>query len=77
MEIIIDKSADAADKYEPFLVSRYAMDVAHAFNKFYQDCKINVEDKSVRNARAFLVDVTRQVLKDALSLLGIHCPEQM
>lgn len=68
---------DAADKYEPFLVSRYAMDVAHAFNKFYQECKINVENESLRNARAFLVEVTRGILKDSLSLLGIRCPEQM
>ena len=72
-----DVVLEAADKYEPFLISRYAMDVAHAFNKFYQECKINVDDEDLKASRISLVEVTRWILKDALSLLGIHCPEQM
>jgi len=69
--------ADAASKYEPFIISRYSMDVAHAFNKFYQLCQINVEDEDLKYARANIVKIARWVLKDSLSLLGIKCPEQM
>lgn len=69
--------ADAAEKYEPFLISRFAIEVAQCFNRFYTACRINVPEEPVRNARLKLVAVTRKVLREALSLLGIDCPEQM
>lgn len=68
---------DAADKLEPFVVARYAVAVAQAFNKFYHDCQINVDDVEIKNARLKVVEITKRVLKDALDLLGIGCPEQM
>ena len=68
---------DAADKYEPSVVARYVMDVAHRFNKFYTDNHINVDDEALRNARTTLVVITRRIIKDALELLGIGCVEQM
>ena len=68
---------DAADKLEPFVVSRYAVALAQAFNKFYHDCQINVEDENVKYTRANIVIIVKAILKDALSLLGIDCPEQM
>ncbi len=68
---------DAADKLEPFVVARYAVAVAQAFNKFYHDCQINVDDVEIKNARLKVVEITKRVLKDSLDLLGIGCPEQM
>ncbi len=67
----------ASEKYEPSIVARFAVDVAQAFNKFYNTNRINVEDKSLRDARVTLVSITRKVLKESLALLGIDCPEQM
>lgn len=69
--------ADAADKYEPFLISRFAIEVAQTFNRFYNTNRINVPETDVRNARLKLAAVTRKTLRDALALLGIDCPEQM
>ncbi len=68
---------DASEKYEPSVVARFAVDVAQAFNKFYNANRINVEDKNVRDARMTMVHLTRKTIKDALLLLGIECPEQM
>lgn len=68
---------DAAEKYEPFLISRFAIEVAQAFNHFYNSCRINVPEEATRNARLKLVSVTRKTLRDAMDLLGINCPEQM
>ena len=68
---------DASEKYEPFMISRFAVSVAQHFNKFYHDYKINVEEDNIRYARMKVVEVTMRVLKDALDLLGIQCPEQM
>ncbi len=68
---------DAAEKYEPSVVARFAMDVAQAFSRFYNACRVNVEDENIRNARVKLVALTKTTLRDALDLLGISCPEQM
>ena len=68
---------DASERYEPSVVARFAVDVAQAFNKFYNTCRIHVDDENVRNARATLVYITKKTIKDAMELLGIDCPEQM
>lgn len=68
---------DAAEKYEPCIVARFAMDVAQSFSRFYNADRVNVEDDALRNARVKLVSMTKRTLKDALALLGVDCPEQM
>lgn len=68
---------DAAEKYEPSVVARFAVDVAQAFNRFYNQTRINVEEKDLRDARLTLVYLTKKTIKDALELLGIGAPEQM
>ncbi|MBR6222737.1 MAG: arginine--tRNA ligase [Lachnospiraceae bacterium] len=67
----------AAEKFEPFMISRYVIAVAQAFNKFYNENRVNVDDKKVRDARMSLVYLTGKIVKDALELLGIECPERM
>ena len=68
---------DAADKYEPSVVARYAVDVAQAFNKFYNSTRINVDDVNLKNARVMLTYLTKNTIHDALDLLGIEAPEAM
>ena len=68
---------DASEKFEPFVISRYSVAVAQAFNKFYHDCQINVDEERVKMARLKLVILTKKVIKDSLELLGIGAPEQM
>ena len=68
---------DAAERYEPSAIARYSIDLAHAFNKFYHECQINVEDETTKYTRTNVVKIARYIIKDALSLLGIQCPEQM
>ena len=69
---------DAAEKYEPSYVARFAVDVAQKFNKFYFDCKIlSAEDEKTRNFRLALTSATLQTLKNAFALLGIGIPEKM
>lgn len=68
---------DAAEKLEPSVIARYSMDLAQTFNKFYHECQIMVEDENIKTARVNVVKITKNILKDALRLLGISCPEQM
>ncbi len=68
---------EAAKKYEPSIVTRYIVDVAQVFNKFYHDCPILVEDKELQRSRIALVYAAKQTIYNGLSLLGISAPERM
>ncbi len=68
----------AAEKYEPSVIARFAVDVAQKFNKFYFDCKIlAAEDENTKNFRLALTKATLQALKNAFALLGIGIPDKM
>lgn len=68
----------AAEKYEPSLIARFAVEVAQKFNKFYFDCKIlSAEDEKTKNFRLALTNATLQALKNAFALLGIGIPDKM
>ena len=68
---------DAADKYEPSYIARYAVDLAQKFNKFYFDCKILTAEEGVKDFRLELTKATLRTLENALGLLGIGVPEKM
>lgn len=72
-----DVVKEASEKLEPYIITRYAVSVAQNFNRFYHENKINVEDEQLKMARLKVVSITKYVLKESLSLLGIGCPEQM
>jgi arginyl-tRNA synthetase len=67
----------AAEKYEPSFVTRYAIDLATAFNKFYMECKIAIEDENLKNFRLAITKAVKITLTNALTLLGIETVEQM
>ena len=68
---------DAADKYEPSYIARYAVDLAQKFNKFYFDCKILTAEAGVKDFRLELTKATLRTLENALALLGIGVPDKM
>lgn len=67
----------AAEQYKPSLVARYALDLAQAFNEFYHECPVLKADKKVMESRLVLIFCVKQVIKNALDLLGIQAPEEM
>ncbi|EJO5347541.1 arginine--tRNA ligase [Clostridium botulinum] len=73
-----DAIMNSINKLEPAMVTRYVIEVAKAFNKFYNAHGIlNAEDNDVKLARVKLVEATCQVIKNALNLLGIDVVEEM
>jgi arginyl-tRNA synthetase len=64
-------------KLEPSIVSRYLVDLAQAFNRFYHECPILVEDQAVRNARLALVKSVQITLRNGLALIGLESPEMI
>lgn len=68
---------DAADKYEPSVITRHIIDVAQFFNKFYHDEHILVENEAEKQAKLALVYAAKQTIANGLALLGIAAPERM
>lgn len=67
----------SAESLEPSKMTRYVMDLASAFHTFYNACRVNVEDKDLRDCRMKLIDCTRQVIAGVLKMLKITAPEKM
>lgn len=68
----------ATQKYEPSVVTRYVVEVAKLFNKFYNSHSVlNLEDEELKKARLSLVKSSLQVIKNGLGLLGIDVVEKM
>lgn len=68
---------EAGEKYEPSVVTRHIVDIAQAFNKFYHDEHILVENEDEKIAKIALVLAAKAAIKNGLALLGIKAPEKM
>lgn len=61
---------------EPSVIAKYSLNLARAFNKYYANSKILVEDDQL-NARLALVTAVSYVLTESLRLLGVKAPKEM
>ena len=66
----------AAEKYDPSVVAKYAINLAQSFNKYYAHTRI-LDENPERDSRLALAYATGIVLKEALRLLGVDAPEKM
>jgi arginyl-tRNA synthetase len=73
--------AQAAELREPHRVARYLEELASAFHKWYDQCRVTpIGDEPVTDThrtRLWLNDATRQVIANGLDLLGVSAPERM
>lgn len=67
----------SAEKYEPYIIARYLIDLAQAFSSFYNNYKIISDDKNAQDARLYLTYCVNIVLKSGAELLGMKMPEKM
>jgi arginyl-tRNA synthetase len=67
----------AATQRAPHRLTRYLEELAAAFHRFYGECRILTDDPALSGARWWLVMATRQVLANALGVLGVTAPERM
>ena len=72
-----DTVIDAHEKMEPFFITRYVVELAKEFNKFYNRVPILDEDEKLKNTRLLLCYTVKNVIKKGLYLLGIKAPEKM
>ena len=67
----------AARDYDPSFINRYLGELAAAFHKFYNACRIKGEAENILLARLKLADTARAVLKNGMTLIGCSAPEKM
>lgn len=67
----------ATEKYEPSFLTRYTVELAKLFNKFYANCPINTAEDELKYQRLYLTYSVNKCLKLSLSLLGIEAPVRM
>ena len=73
-----EKVRQALRDYEPSVITRYILDVATAFNRFYHNCAINTaEDEAVRLSRLKLTEATKYVLGSAFGLICLRKTEKI
>ena len=68
---------EAADRYEPSVVTRHVVKIAQGFNRFYNEERIIQGDATGTVSRLTLVIATKNAIKNGLALLGIKAPERM
>ena len=68
---------DAHNKYEPYFITRYIVELAKEFNKYYNSVQINVDDEILKNTRLMLCYAVKTVIKEGLNLIGVYAPEKM
>lgn len=82
-DVLIDLSrwpeivAAAGAQLEPHLIATYLLELAQAFQTYYNDHQFLVDEADVRDARLALATAVQQVLRNGLTLLGVQAPEAM
>ena len=74
---LTDEIIASAKNYDPAKITRYAVELATLFHKFYNACRVGVEDESLMQARLSLCLCVRTVLRNVLTMFSITVPESM
>ena len=72
-----DVVREAAEKFEPSMITRAVTDIAQAYNKYYYEHRILDGEPAGAAARVALTDAARQVIRTGLWLIGVEAPERM
>ena len=72
-----DVIVEAGEKYEPSIVTRHIVDIAQAFNKFYHDEHILVDNEDEKLAKVAMVLAAKAAIRNGLDILCMKAPEKM
>ncbi len=72
-----ERVRQALEEYEPSVISRYLLDVCHAFNRFYHNCPILRATDEEKSTRVAICRVAKSVIGNGLSLIGMEKTEKI
>ncbi len=68
---------NAAKNYDPARITRYCVELATLFHKFYNACRVSTDDEALTKARLYLCSCVKTTLHSVLTMLKIEVPESM
>lgn len=77
LSALTDEIILAARNYDPARITRYVIELATLFHKFYNACRVRVEEEPLMQARISLCICVRDTIRNVLELLKIDAPEAM
>ena len=77
LSALTDEIITAAKDYDPARITRYAVTLATLFHKFYNACRVGVDDEKLRAARLYLCCRVKDVMGIILTEFKITVPESM
>lgn len=77
LDSFAEEVEEAAQTRTPGRIARYAYDVANDLQKFYEVSRVITDQPVVTKARLGLIVATRQVLANALAIIGVSAPDRM
>ena len=66
-----------AEKYEPSILTSYLLDLAKAFNQYYNKHRISTDDVNLRKLGSIICIITSKILVNGMNILGIEMPDKM
>ena len=66
-----------AEKYEPSILTSYLLELAKAFNQYYNKYRISTDDVNLRKLGIIICIITSKILVKGMNILGIEMPEKM
>lgn len=72
-----EEIVEAAKRYDPARITRYVLETATGFHKFYNACRVKGAERDLLEARLLLCSCVKTVIKNALTMLAIGAPESM
>lgn len=77
LSIYTDEIIRSATKLDPSVITKYVINLATLFHKFYNACRVKGEEESLMQARIFLCTATQSVIKNVLTMFNVSVPETM
>jgi len=77
LSALTNEIINAAKYYDPARITRYVIELATLFHKFYNACRVQCDDENLMQARIYLCICVKQTIKNILEMLKITVPESM
>ncbi len=72
-----DEVVAAAKQYDPSKITRFVIELATQFHRYYNSCRVKCDDEKLMYARLFLCVQVRNVIRNVLRILSIDAPDVM
>lgn len=77
LSIYTSEIINSAKDYDPAKITRYVINLATLFHKFYNSCRVKCDDNNLMQARLTLCICVQTVIRNVLSMFKIDIPESM